>query len=123
MQNEILNAMTGYGKNAVEATKELVDINGKLMAKILDSQVELANLYVEGSEKQLDVASSTTDPKELVAAQTALVEEFSAKLAEFSQTSAQLAEEAGEELKAWVEKGVKAGEEAVKDAASKAAAK
>ena len=121
MQNEILNAMTGYGKNSVEATKELVDINGKLMAKILDSQVALANLYVEGSEKQLEVASASTDPKELIAAQTALVEEYSAKLSEFAQSSAKLAEEAGEELKTWFEKGVKASEEAVKEAASKAA--
>ena len=120
MTNDIFNAFSGYGKNSVEATKELVDINGKLMAKILDSQIALANLYVEGSEKQLDVvASGKTDPKELIAAQTALVEEYSAKLSEFAETSAKLAEEAGVELKNWFEKGVKAGEEAVKDAASK----
>lgn len=119
MTNDIFSAFTGYGKNSVEATKELVGINGKLMAKILDSQMALANLYVEGSEKQLEVASVSTDPKELIAAQTALVEEYSAKLTDFAQSSAQLAEEANAELKSWFEKGAKAGEEAVKEAASK----
>jgi len=119
MTNDIFKAFSGYGKNSVEATKELVDLNGKLMAKILDSQVALANLYVEGSEKQLDVASNATDPKELIAAQTELVEEYSAKLSEFAESSAKLAEEAGEELKTWFEKGIKASEEAVKEASFK----
>ena len=120
MTNDIFKAFSGYGKNSVAATKELVDLNGKLMTKILDNQVALANLYIEGSEKQLDVVSGTTDPKELLAAQTALVEEYSAKLSEFAESSAKLAEETGEELKAWFDKGVKASEDAVKDAASKA---
>lgn len=119
MQAEILNSVSGYGKDAISAAKELVDINARLMSKILESQIGLANLYVEGSEKQLDVAKSSTEPKEFIASQTALVEEFTGKLTEAAQTNAAVAQQVSEELKTWFEKGVeksvKSADEAVQE--------
>lgn len=122
MQTDILNAFSAYGKNSVDSVKSLVELNGEFLNKVLESQMTLANLYVEGSEKQLEVATETTDPKEFISKQTALVEEYSAKLSEFAQANTKLAEEASEKLKVWVEEGVKVAEENVKEAASKATA-
>lgn len=117
--NDIYKAMSGHGKNSIEAAKALVDINGKLMSKVLEGQVALANLYIEGSEKQLDAASASTDPKEFLATQTALVQEYSAKLSEFAESSAKLAEETSQELKSWFEQGLETSKEEVKKATTK----
>lgn len=122
MQTEILSSLSAYSKNSVDSVKSLVELNGEFLNKVLESQVNLANLYVEGSEKQLEVATGTTDPKEFISKQTALVEEYSAKLADFAQANTKLAEEASEKLKSWIEEGVKVAEENVKEAASKASA-
>lgn len=122
MQQDILSALSAYTKNSVDSAKSLVEINGNFLNKVLESQVGLANLYVEGSEKQLEVATGTSDPQEFIAKQTALVEEYSAKLADFAQANAKLAEEASDKLKTWVESGVKLAEENMKEAAAKVTA-
>ena len=126
MQTEIFNTVSGYGKDAISVAKELVEINSRLMSKVLESQISLANLYVEGSEKQLDVAKGSTDPKEFIASQTALVEEFTGKLTEAAQANAAVAQQVSEELKTWFEKGVekdvKSADEAVQEAVKVATA-
>lgn len=109
MQTDILNSVNGYSADAISSAKELVEINSRLMSKLLESQISMANLFVAGSEKQLDVAKSTTDPKEFIASQTALAEEFTGKLTEAAQANAAVAQQASEELKSWFEKGVEQG--------------
>lgn len=122
MQQEVLTALSAYGKNSVDSAKSLVEINGEFLNKVLESQVSLANLYVEGSEKQLEVATATSDPQEFFTKQSALVEEYSAKLADFAQSNAKLAEETSEKLKEWIQDGVKVAEENMKEVAAKATA-
>ena len=122
MSNEYLDSFNGFGKSAIDATKELVEINSKLLSRMLENQISLANTFVESSEKQVAKAGKNADPKDFIASQTALFEEYSAKLAEAAQANAKLAQDASEELKVWFEKGVKTADEAVKDAAKSAAA-
>jgi len=121
MQDDILSALNAYGKNSVDSAKSFVEINGEFLSRILESQKGLANLYVESSEKQFKVATETTDPKEYLSKQTALVEEYSSKLADYAQANTKIAEEASEKLKTWVEDGVKFAEENAKEVASKVA--
>lgn len=122
MQHDILSALNAYGKNSVDSAKALVEINGEFLSRVLESQKGLASLYVESGEKQLKVATETTDPKEYLAKQTALVEEYSAKFADYAQANTKIAEEASEKLKVWIEDGVKFAEESAKEVASKVAA-
>ena len=91
------------------------------MNKVLEAQVDLANLVVEGGEKQLEVNNaSSADPEKFVAKQTALMEEMAAKLGEIAQNNAKFAQDTQEELKSWFESGVATAEKAVKEAAEKA---
>lgn len=121
MQKDILSALSAYGKNSVESAKSFVEINGEFLNQILESQKGLASLYVESGEKQLEAAIETKDPKEFFSKQTALVEDYSAKLADFAQANTKIAEEASEKLKCWVEDGMKIAEENVKEVAAKMA--
>lgn len=120
MTNQYADSFNEFGKSAIEATKELVEINSRLMSKMLENQISVANMFVESSEKQVS-SVSTADPKDFVASQTAFFEEYATKLTEVAQANAKLAQEAGEELKTWFEKGVKTADEVVKDAAKTAA--
>ena len=122
MKKEYVTTASDYGKSAIKANKELVEINGRLMSKMLESQISLASVLVESGEKQMAAAANVKDPKTYVETQTALLEEYAAKLTETAQSNAKLAQEAGEQLKAWFEKSVKTADEAVKEAAVKAGA-
>ena len=122
MQQEFLKSFDDYSKSAISASKELIDINSRVLNKVLETQITLANLAVEGGEKQLDLtAGSSTDPKAYVTKQTALIEELAAKLGEIAQANAKFAQEAQEDLKVWFEKGVATADNAVKEVAESAA--
>lgn len=120
MQKDVLNTVSSYSQDAMTAAKELIEINGRLFGKVLETQIGLANLCVEGSEKQIEASKDVSDVKDFMAKQTALVEEYAAKLSDAAQSTAKIAQESSEELKAWFEKGVKSADLAVKEAAKTA---
>lgn len=107
MKNDMQKQLESLNKNVLEATRELIDMNGRYMNKVLNSQIELANLYVEGGERQLEATKDVNDPKEFVSRQSAILEEYAGKLAEATEKNIKLAQEAGVELQAWVKKNVK----------------
>lgn len=117
---DFFGAFSTYGKDSISATKELFAINADLANKLLEKQLGFADLMIEASEKQLDIVS-VSEPKEFLAKQTAIVEETAAKVADAAQATTALIQEAGEEMKVWMEKGAKAAEETVKKAAEDAA--
>jgi len=107
MADDILKNFEKLNQSTIQATKELVELNGKLMGKVLESQVELANLYIEGGEKQLAATKGASDPQEFVARQSTVMQEYANKLAQVTEKNIKLAQEAGEELKTWLKKNVK----------------
>ena len=107
MADDILKNFEKLNQSTIQATKELVVLNGKLMGKVLESQVELANLYIEGGEKQLAATKGATDPQEFVSRQSAIMQEYANKLAQVTEKNIKLAQDAGVELKAWLEKNAK----------------
>ena len=107
MTDDILKSFEKLNQSTIQATKELVELNGKLMGKVLESQVELANLYIEGGEKQLDATKGASDPQDFVTRQSAIMQEYATKLAKVTEKNIKLAQDAGVELKAWLEKNIK----------------
>jgi len=122
MQAELISSFSDYSKTAVVSAKELLAINSKLMGKLLDSQINLAALYVESSEKQMGLMESMDNPSEFLSKETSLFEEYSNKFADVAQKSMLIVKESSEEYKSWVESGLKVADEAVKDAQSAAVA-
>ena len=105
MNTNIFGSMSTFSKDSVNATKDLLSINADLASKLLEKQLGFAGMVIDASEKQIDVAS-VSEPKELLAKQTALIEETAAKFADASQATTALFQEAGEEFKGWFEKSV-----------------
>lgn len=126
MQNEFMKSFEQLGKQAMEAAKEVVDHNNAFLNQVLESQVEMANLYVEGGEKQLELLDAIKEPQEYVAAQSELVQEYAEKIAHAAQRNVEISQQAGEQVREWVEKTSSSAQEAlqstidaVNDAANK----
>ena len=66
MQDDFMNKFEQFGKQAMTAAKEVVDYNNSFLNQVLEAQVNLANLYVEGSEKQLALVEAIKEPQEYI---------------------------------------------------------
>lgn len=119
---DFFGAFNAYGKDSISAVKELFAINADLANKLLEKQLSFADLMIKTGEKQLEVVS-VSEPQEFLAKQTVVVEETAAKVADAAQVTTTIFQEAGEEMKVWMEKGAKTAEETVKKAAEDIASK
>lgn len=106
MQQDIMNTMNDFGKNAFEAAKALGVINGKLVEKAIEQQLSVANLCVESGMQQVKLVQDSKDVKEYWTKQAALMEQYAAKMMDAAKDQVNLAQKAGEEYKSWLEKGV-----------------
>ena len=114
MDQEYFKNFDAFGKNAFEATRKLIEMNGRVFEKVLEGQLGVANLFVESSEKASKLAKEANDPQVYMKKQSALYEEYAGKFADAAQDNAKLIQEAGEDLKVWFENGVENADKAGK---------
>ena len=108
MENKFIENWQDYGKNALEAAKELEAINQQVIEKITGKQMDLANAAFEAGTKYIGAISEVKGYQELLAEQTKLVSEFNEKLIEAARSTADIISESREAYQAWVEKGLQA---------------
>ena len=123
MQNDYFKSLNDFSANAMEAAKELGELNSKLMEKTIALQMKAADLMVEGSMKQGQMVQETKEVKDYLSKQASLVEEYANKFVDLAKSNVALAQEAGEEYKAWAEKNMRSVDAAAKTVAKKAVAK
>ena len=122
MNNEYFKSLNEFSSNTMEVATARGELNSKLMEKTISLQMKAADLMVEGSMKQGQMVQETKEAKDYMAKQASLVEEYTNKFVELAQSNVALAQEAGEEYKAWIEKNVKAADVVAKTVASKTVA-
>lgn len=122
MQQDILKSLNEFGNTTLEAAKALGEINSKFVEQTIKQQLKAADLFVAGSLQQAKLVQDTKETKDLMAKQAALAEEYTAKFVDLAKANATLAQEAGAEYKAWIEKGMKQADTTVKSVAKKAVA-
>jgi hypothetical protein len=123
MEQEYFKNFDAFGKNAFEATRDLIAFNSNVIGKVLDGQRSIVNLMVEGSEKQASLAKEANDPQVYLKEQSALYEEYAGKFADAAQEGVKLAQDVGEELKGFFEQGLANADKAVVKTAAKATKK
>ncbi len=116
MQQDFVNTFNSFGKNAVEAAKTLGEINSKLADQVIERQLAAVNLAVEGSVSQVKLAQETKDVKDFWTKQSALTDEYAGKAMDLAKKNVELAQEAGEQYKTWLEKGFAQANEAAAEA-------
>lgn len=112
MQQEFVNTMSNFGKTAAEAAKSLGEINSKIAEAVIERQLAVANLFVEGSVNQAKLAQETKDVKEYWSKQAELSDEYAGKAMDLAKQNVELVQKVGEEYKSWFEKGFAQANEA-----------
>ncbi|CAN0462372.1 unnamed protein product, partial [Phaeothamnion confervicola] len=90
MENKFMENWQEYGKNAIEAAKELEAINTQVIEKITGKQMELANAAFEASTKYVSSLGEVKGVQDLFSEQTKLATEFNEKVLEAARTTADL---------------------------------
>ena len=108
MENKFIENWQEYGKNAIEAAKELEAINTQVIEKLTGKQMELANAAFEVSTKYVSSLGEVKGVQELFSEQTKLATELNEKVLEAARTTADILTETREAYQAWIEKGFKA---------------
>jgi phasin family protein len=106
MSNELIKQWTELNKNAIEAIKELGEINTSTMTRLTQRQMEMVNLYMEGGAKQLQALHDVKGMPDIVATQTQVITEVNEKLMENARQTMEIFADAKAQLSAWAEKGL-----------------
>ena len=123
MQNDMMNFFNEISQNALKSANELIALNTRVLNETIERQVELGNVFVEGSKKQADLLQTTKDPKELVEKQAKLAEQYTAIFVEAAKENMAIAQKTGEEYKVWFENNAATAQQVAQKAAPKAAPK
>lgn len=110
MQNDMMKFFNEFSQNAIDSTNQLMELNTRVLNATIERQVELSNVFVEGSKKHADLFQSVKDPKELMDKQTKLAEQYTAIFVEATKENFAIAQKTGEEYKTWFEKNAKVAE-------------
>lgn len=125
MQNsflQLVNETSSANKSAYEALEQLGEAHALTWEKLLNSQLDLANLFAEGSAKQLKLWSDAKDYRDILAAQSKLTEEYGAKVVQNGRQTLAILAGARDAYTAWMEQGVDNATENLKRSAAKRAA-
>jgi phasin family protein len=106
MQNELIQQWTELNKAAMEAIKELGEINTNAMTRLTQRQMDMVSLYMEGSAKQLEALGQSKGVQDIINAQSRLFAELNEKLMENARQTLDVLFDVKGELSAWVEKSV-----------------
>ncbi|EIJ43813.1 phasin family protein [Beggiatoa alba B18LD] len=106
MDNELLKKWTDMNKVAMDAMKELGEINTTAMTRLTQRQMEMVNLYMESGSKQLQAMSDVKNVQDLVNVQSRLFAEMNEKLMENARQTIEILVDVKSELAGWAEKGM-----------------
>lgn len=122
MQNEMIDQLNKFSKDALASMKELAEINTRAAEKLMAKQTEIVSSALETSVNQVKALSSAKDYKAFFSTQADVTKENSEMLLSFGKEISKIMEEAKDELTKWVEESVAKAEGAVSTATKAAAA-
>lgn len=114
MQTDYIEQFSSFGKNSYEYMQELSAINAKAVQKLADLQMDFVTYSFESGIEQSKLLTSTTNYKDLLAAESEFVSEYSTKTMDFTKKAASILTESRDEMVSWMEKGFDKAGDAVK---------
>jgi len=103
MPPEIIDQWTKFTRTALDAVKELTELNTKLLERTSEQQFELANASLDAGVKGAQLVSEPRSYKDFVSGQTALVTEYGDRVLKIVRRSNEVAAELRDEYAAWLE--------------------
>ena len=105
MQLDYIEQLTNTGKLSYQAMQELGAINIKALQKLSELQFKFASYNIETGIEQTKLLTSTTSYKNLMAAESEIASDYSAKAVDFSRQAASILSDSRDEIMSWFEKG------------------
>jgi phasin family protein len=105
MQYDYVKQLTNAGKSSYESLQELGTINAKAIQKLSELQFKFASYNIETGIEQTKLLTSTTNYKDLLAAESEIAGDYSAKAIDFTRLAASILSESRDEIMSWFEKG------------------
>lgn len=118
MQQEFFNIVNRFNQNAFDATKQLAEINARACEKLMQNQIKVADMYMEGGAKQAALVRDFKDVAGYMASQGEVAKEYAGMVLTVTKDNLDTMAEARNELKEWFEKGVTEATSTAQSAAS-----
>ncbi len=103
---ENLEAFNELSNKGYEAARELGELNLRTMEKMVSRQMDLMNMFMENSLRQISMASEAKGYNDLVKTQIELTKEVAERVMGESRESVKFANATRDEYRAWFENGV-----------------
>jgi phasin family protein len=103
MPSEFFDQWTKFTRSALDAVKELAELNTKLFERTSEQQFELASASLDAGVKGAQMVSEPRSYKDLLNAQTALASEYGDRVLKIVHRSNEVAAELRDEYAAWIE--------------------
>ncbi len=123
MQNEIIEKMTEAGKSSYAAVQELSAINSNVFKNLAELQMGFATSSIESGVEFVKILSSTTDYKDLIAAETKYATEYGTRAMELGSKAADILNGSRDDVVSFFEKNIENVTVESKPAAKKPVAK
>lgn len=115
-----LELLKEFGINGYENIRSLAEINLRTWEQLVEKQLDTFGVLVDAGIEQLTVSSRSTDPKALLDSQVALGKNLGETLASKGRETVNLATQAGNEYRSWLESGINTFNSKVSAAAEEA---
>jgi phasin family protein len=108
INNDMSENWNNIAKAAMNSIKELGNINVKVIEKLTEQQLAVLNTCLEASQKEIDLASKTRNPDEIIRMQSELIAEYNARLMNILQNTGAILSSCNSDITTWAEKSVAA---------------
>jgi phasin family protein len=108
INNDMTENWNNIAKTAMNSIKELGNINVRVIEKLTEQQLAVLNTCLEASKKEIDLASKTKNPEDIINMQSELIAEYNTKLMGILQNTGAILSSCNSDITAWAEKSVTA---------------
>jgi phasin family protein len=108
VNNDMTENWNSIAKAAMNSIKELGNINVRVIEKLTEQQLAVLNTCLEASQKEIDLASKTRNPDEIIRMQSELIAEYNARLMNILQNTGTILSSCNSEITHWAEESVAA---------------
>ena len=110
MQKDFVDGFAQFNKASLESVKRLSEINARMIQRLGEQQLEVANEYVSGSVKHMEKLGSVEGVQDMFANQARLVSDWNDKAMAHAKETAKIVSEARDEFQVWAEQSVKSAQ-------------
>jgi hypothetical protein len=103
MPPEIFDQWTKFTRTALDAVKELAELNTKLLERTSEQQFELATASLDAGVKGVQLVSEPRSYKDFISGQTALATEYGDRVLKIVRRGNEVAAELRDEYAGWIE--------------------